>query len=225
MSTGGGAAGAGTGGYWATLGFETSSVDFCEGNFESSYYIAEPLNTLSSVPLVVLGVFGVLRGNAARRAPKGGWEHAAFAWSYALLAAVGSGSLALHATLIAPGQAADEVPMLLLNLVLLFIICELESGTAALRRPWLPLAFSAVGVGAVAVYLRYRAFYSSFLTLYAISVLCVVGGSARLALQPRTNSLGERARINLLRPLFISAITSYAVGGLIAWLLEFNYCA
>ena len=57
MSTAGATASAG--GHWATLGLETFSMDCCEGNFESSCYIEEPMNTLRSVPSVVLGVFGV----------------------------------------------------------------------------------------------------------------------------------------------------------------------
>ena len=222
---GGVTAGARTDGYWATLGFEKASVDFCEPNFESSYYVAEPLNTLSSVPFILLGLFGLLSANFARGAPRGGWENAAFVWSYALTAAIGIGSMALHATLIAPGQTADELAMMFMNLLLVFIILELESGTASLLRPWLPRAFGAVGVGTVAIYARYRAFYTPFLVVYIASFVCIIiPACARLAFKPRKDPLGERARAKIIRPLFICAITSAVVPGAVAWVVEFNYC-
>ena len=123
-------------GYWETLGFSPSSVDFCEPNFERSAWVAEPWNAASSLPYVALGIFGVCVANPMRRAPAAhGWERPAFALAYLLTAVIGAGSVALHATMIAPGQAADEAPMLLLNAVLVFILCELGSGAAALRRP------------------------------------------------------------------------------------------
>ena len=217
--------GAAPDGYWQTLGFEPSSVNFCEPDFESSFYVAEPWNSLSSLPYVALGVLGVVRANGARGAPAAhGWERAAFRWSYALTAVIGAGSVALHSTMIAPGQAADEAPMLLLNLVLVFILCELESGDAELRRPWLPVAFGATGVGAVAVYARYRAFYEAFMTLYLISIVCIVVGCGRLAFRRRSDARWERARARFLRPLFVAAISSYALGGGVAWLVEFHLC-
>ena len=211
---GGVTAGARPDGYWATLGFEKASVDFCEANFESSYYVAEPLNTLSSVPFVVLGLLGLLSANVARGAPRGGWEHAAFAWSYALTAAIGIGSMALHATLIAPGQVVDELAMIFMNMVLVFIILEVESGTASLRRPWLPRAFGAVGVGTAAIYVRYRAFYTPFLVVYIFSFVgIIIPACARLAFTPRKDPLAERARARIIRPLFICAIVSAVVPG------------
>ncbi|KAJ1475859.1 ceramidase [Baffinella frigidus] len=216
-------AGARTEGYWATLGFEKASVDFCEGNFEQSYYVAEPVNTLSSVPFVLLGLFGLLSANFARGAKRGGWEHAAFAGSYALIAAIGIGSMALHATLIAPGQASDEVPMIFMNQILVFIICNLRASSTL--PPWQPRIFGAVGVGTVAIYARYRAFYTSFLAVYITSFVCIIiPACARLAFQPRQDPLGERARTSLLRPLFIYAVTSAVVPGTVAWVVEFNYC-
>lgn len=210
-------------GYWETLGFSPSSVDFCEPNFERSAWVAEPWNAASSLPYVALGLFGVCVANPMRRAPAAhGWERPAFALAYLLTAVIGAGSVALHATMIAPGQAADEAPMLLLNAVLVFILCELGSGAAALRRPWLPKAFAAASGAAVAVYARWRAFYEAFMTLYLLSIFCIVAGCARLAFG---RAVGERTRRGLVKPLFFAAIGSYAVGGGTAWVVEFHFCA
>ncbi|GBB95484.1 hypothetical protein RclHR1_25470001 [Rhizophagus clarus] len=44
----------------STVGFwgEPSSTDWCEQNYEVTYYIAEFFNTISSLCLVFMGTFG-----------------------------------------------------------------------------------------------------------------------------------------------------------------------
>lgn len=135
------------------LGYERASIDFCERNFEHSGWVAEPVNALSSLPLVVLGLYGVFGATGARRAPARtpAWEDRAFALAYGILAAVGVGSAALHATLTRVGQFCDEAPMLLLNLLFLFLLGELEAEHA---RPARARAFAALGVATVALYVR-----------------------------------------------------------------------
>ena len=44
-------------GYW---GIATSDMDFCETNYEVSHYVAEFWNTLSSIPIVLVGLSGVM---------------------------------------------------------------------------------------------------------------------------------------------------------------------
>lgn len=88
-------------GYWLP---HTSSVDFCEPNYNLTYYIAEPHNVWSSFYLVVLGAIGIYIGNPLH-------ERRVIA-QYVALSVVGLGSMALHATLHAAWQSADEVPML-----------------------------------------------------------------------------------------------------------------
>lgn len=202
------------------LGFARASIDFCERNFEVSPWVAEPLNTLSSLPLAAVGLFGLCAVDRNAPSDSPAWERRAFATAYAILAVIGVGSAALHATLTAEGQAADEAPMLLLNLVFLFVLAQIERE----RGPWLARAFCAVGLGAVAVYLRFQAFYGSFLAIYISSVVGTIAGCGRLALRRSADGVREEARLRLVRPLFLVAIAAYALLGSTAWLLEMGYC-
>lgn len=99
--------------YW---GPPSSSVDWCEVNYQYSQYVAEYFNTLSSLALVLVGLLGV-------------WLHpwAELRYKIAFLATVvvGVGSVAFHGSLTKFSQALDEVPMLYNALAFLFItICQ-----------------------------------------------------------------------------------------------------
>lgn len=86
--------------------FLSSSINFCEEDFQSSPYIAEPANTISSltcyVPLALFGLFSTRRQDGAKR----------FVVIYSALLVIGLGSTALHALLTAQAQGGDELPML-----------------------------------------------------------------------------------------------------------------
>ncbi len=43
-------------GFW---GPSTSSIDWCERNYEVTYYVAEFFNAISSIGLVVVGLFTI----------------------------------------------------------------------------------------------------------------------------------------------------------------------
>ncbi|RKO97739.1 hypothetical protein CXG81DRAFT_11240, partial [Caulochytrium protostelioides] len=68
-------------GYWGPV---TSSVDFCETNYEVSPFLAEFWNAISSLAMFFIGIM-----------------------------IVGLGSLAFHGTLVRATQAWDELPMLI----------------------------------------------------------------------------------------------------------------
>src|ERR1700723_3106631 len=77
-----------TAGFW---GPPTSSVDWCEANYQVTPYVAEFWNTLSSLAMVVAGVLGLLLNRT--KLP------ARYLAAFGLLALVGLGSIAFHATL------------------------------------------------------------------------------------------------------------------------------
>ncbi|CAE6380953.1 unnamed protein product [Rhizoctonia solani] len=109
-----------TSGFW---GNHTSTIDWCENNYEHTQFIAETYNTLSNIPFVVLAVVGaitVLRPNGELRP----LPHARrFMLMHALLALVGTGSLVFHATLKWRAQVMfDEMPMLLVTCAALYSI-------------------------------------------------------------------------------------------------------
>lgn len=83
-------------GYW---GKPTSTVDWCEPNYEITHYIAEFFNTLSSLAMVVTGLMGVLFHwkDLEKRYIAGFWS----------VVIVGVGSTAFHGTLLFSLQVSD----------------------------------------------------------------------------------------------------------------------
>ena len=100
---------------------------------------------------------------------------------YSTLAMVGVGSVLLHLTLTAWGQAADEIPMLLLAIFILATLLELPAADKGLLRPWLPAATLAACGVTVAVYTTFREFYSVFLGCYISTVVVIVFKMGSLA--------------------------------------------
>ena len=140
------------------FGPPTSSVDWCEANYRYTPYVCELFNTLSSDAMVVVGVVGLVRywKTLERR----------FLLAFFAISVVGVGSALFHATLRFELQMLDEIPMLYLALVMVFILLELDP-TRRFGR-WLPAALVAHGVlvTALAAFTRGRlqffAFHLSF---------------------------------------------------------------
>jgi len=83
----------------------TANQIFCETKFLWFDLIAEPVNTISSLGVAIMGVQG-MRNRAVRRYPM-----AVFLFSFLVM--VGLGSTFFHATVSRLGQDLDELPMLL----------------------------------------------------------------------------------------------------------------
>lgn len=100
-------------GFW---GLPTSSVDWCEANYVHSRFVAEWFNTLSSLAMVAVGLVGL-------------WLHRRvlerrFLFAFALVSLVGVGSVAFHGTLLFQLQMLDELPMLYLVTLIVYILFE-----------------------------------------------------------------------------------------------------
>lgn len=101
-------------GFWGPV---TSTLDWCEINYERNAYIAEYWNTISNVFMFVPTLIGVLflRGVEPR-----------FVGCYLSLALVGFGSWAFHMTLLYSMQLADELPMIWGTAILIYALVELD---------------------------------------------------------------------------------------------------
>lgn len=102
-------------GLWA----QTATIDWCESNYELSYYVAEFWNTLSNFAFILpqLSQYVAL-SNCKCVEP-------AFRRAFLSLALVGLGSFCFHMTLARPMQMFDETSMILVSLhgfYLLYII-------------------------------------------------------------------------------------------------------
>jgi Ceramidase len=76
-------------GYW---GIPTATIDWCEPNYQHSFYIAEFWNTVSNILFVLLGLFGLYRSMQS------GFE-ARFHACFIAVLVTGLGSAMFHGTL------------------------------------------------------------------------------------------------------------------------------
>jgi dihydroceramidase len=196
--------------YPAFWGEPTSTVDWCEANYEQTRYIAEFFNTLSSVCIVAAGVLGLY------------WHHQRlekrFLLCFASVTLVGLGSMAFHGTLQFELQLLDELPMLYSAIIMVYILLENKSESRSRRRfgPWLPLvlALHAILVTSLSAFtrgsLQFYLFHVSFGTLEFASLY----GVYRV----------QRARNDRrLSRLFRQGIVAYAVA-LALWLTDLKLC-
>jgi len=89
-------------GFW---GEPTASIDWCETNYENSFYIAEYWNTLSNILLVVFSMFGM------HMSIKEGHE-IDLTILFFIIMVIGIGSALFHGTLQTWAQQLDETPMI-----------------------------------------------------------------------------------------------------------------
>lgn len=106
-------------------GFPQSTVNFCETDYAVMNHVAEFFNTMSSIPIVALGIIGIVLG--VRR----GYPLRMHVLS-TLLALIGLGSVFFHSTLTRLGQATDELSMVLFISALLYTVYVSPSSSSRL---------------------------------------------------------------------------------------------
>jgi dihydroceramidase len=191
-------------GFW---GVNTATVDWCETNYEHLPYVSELFNSASSLAMVFAGLLGIAlhRRVLERR----------FLLAFALVSVVGLGSIAFHATLLFQHQMMDELPMLYLALLMVYILVENRPE----RRfgPWFPLAL--LGYAVLSTYLsaftrgrlQFFLFQASFASLEFFAL-------ARVYLIHRR---GQDVRA---RRVFQLGMGAYALG-VALWLSDIRFCA
>jgi dihydroceramidase len=187
-------------------GSPTASVDWCEANYRFSPYVCELFNTVSSLAMVLGGIVG---WTLHRRALEG-----RFRIAFALLALVGFGSAAFHATLRFGLQMLDELPMVYLALVLVLILVY-----ARPSRPvgaWLPAGLAIYAAGITILMSTTRGsveFWTFNVSFSAIEAFCVV----------RLVSLGRRSRSNVVQQLLRVGLGLY-FAGIACWFVDLRFC-
>lgn len=99
----------------------TATLDWCEANYQFSHYVAEMANSFSNVFQITLAIFGALQ--AARQSLP-----FRYIFGYAGIALVGVGSFAFHATLLFQAQLADELPMIYVGSMSLWLLFDDRPG-------------------------------------------------------------------------------------------------
>eukprot|EP01130_Rhizamoeba_saxonica_P008738 TRINITY_DN3531_c0_g1_i4.p1 TRINITY_DN3531_c0_g1~~TRINITY_DN3531_c0_g1_i4.p1 ORF type:complete len:254 (-),score=14.63 TRINITY_DN3531_c0_g1_i4:46-807(-) len=182
-----------------------STVDWCELNFVYSDRIAEFWNTFSSIPMILLGIFGlVYTRRYASTSPR-------FTAAFFFLAVVGIGSTTFHATLLWKYQLLDEIPMLLCNQV--FIYCLLETrknrDTHSTK-----LALILLISTTLLIYLYY------VWEMYWIFIIAYGGGIVYMMylIYPQFDTISEFSK-----DLFRKCLVFY-FGGFVLWTTENLFC-
>ncbi|ETW87150.1 hypothetical protein HETIRDRAFT_468990 [Heterobasidion irregulare TC 32-1] len=105
-------------GIWGPV---TSTLDWCEANYQFSPYVAEVANTFSNLFTIGIALYGahlVSKESLPSR----------YLVGFAGVALVGIGSFAFHATLLYQAQLADELPMIYISSYNIFILFETKRG-------------------------------------------------------------------------------------------------
>ncbi|KAF9270656.1 alkaline phytoceramidase [Marasmius fiardii PR-910] len=104
------------------FGPATSTLDWCEANYQFSYYIAELANSFSSLWHVVFAGYLILNASC-ENLPR------VFTLSSITFALVGFGSFAFHATLLYESQMSDEIPMIIFVSTSVWITYDCRPGS------------------------------------------------------------------------------------------------
>ena len=144
-------------GYWST----TSSIDWCERNYQLSFYVAEFFNCFSSFQMALLGLYHLVEAIRFRH------ELHIVALAFASVT-VGIGSALFHGTLTFIGQLGDELPMLWDMTVWLYILFHLENLEP---RGWSMVIVIFLATAAISVIHAMYAFVITFQVFFMILVL------------------------------------------------------
>ncbi len=198
-------------GFWTPWG-PASTVDWCEPNYVVTVWVAEWWNSLSSLPIALLGVVAVVW---SLRPP---WRSMPrFAVAGLVLAVVGFGSAAFHATLLRVGQALDELPMVYAGLTYLYVVLARRSGAVvtedeARRLFRIRAALVGFAVAFTGAYLFFERWFLFFVAAYAFLVATLVVRTAWLSYSAEGSWRHQR--------LFWVAAGSYVGGVGVLWIPE-----
>ncbi|KAL2266574.1 hypothetical protein VTJ83DRAFT_5926 [Remersonia thermophila] len=130
-------------GFW---GEQTSTLNWCEEDYNISYYCAEVVNTLTNLVFMWLGLKGL------RDVISFGHSRV-FILVFLGYMVVGLGSMAFHTTLKYEMQLADELPMI-------YTVCIMAFATFGYKRPAKDQALIAAGLVGLAVFITVYYLYA-----------------------------------------------------------------
>eukprot|EP01084_Bolivina_argentea_P062277 113868_1 len=185
-------------GYWGDI---TSNYDWCEYNYQFTYYIAEFFNTLSSIPIFMAGLYGLI--NCIRYK----YEYKFYLNNITLMI-VGIGSIAFHGTLLREGQILDEIPMLWCSLSMLYVSCTFTFQSNIL------FVFMIL-YGIISTFIYFYVSFDVFVIAYIITVASIILSTG---IQIRKIKNMNLAKYGILSGMF------YAGGFLFLWLPEQFIC-
>jgi len=123
---------------WGPWGNHTSSLDWCEDNYTHSTHIAEFWNTVSNIPFICLGIWGMV---ASSRLPNK-WR---LILAQSFLTIIGCGSFLFHSTLSWHAQVLfDELPMIWSAAMFLYLAIVGGAANGTIRLKLIMIAIPAI---------------------------------------------------------------------------------
>ncbi|KAF4322845.1 hypothetical protein JM18_000662 [Phytophthora kernoviae] len=181
-------------GFW---GPPTSTIDWCEINYEHSYYIAEFWNTLSNSLFVILGLYGLYRSIKMGFEPR-------FHLQFIGVMVTGFGY-----------QQCDETPMVWSILVWIYIVYDNEIKQLPFKHAdnYVLAFLTTIGAIFTVVHAIYR-----FTTVFQVffGILAVLG-AGRLCVH-YSEAKDPRARA-VARSYVTSSLIGFAF-----WIMDYHYC-
>jgi len=132
-------------GYWGPV---TSTIDWCEHNYQFSFYVAEMANTFSNLGTVFFALYGFIRAIEEGLPPR-------YLAAFFSVFIVGIGSMAFHGTLLYEAQLADELPMIMVTSQVLYMQFEILPGPRQKSSRRYPLAALVIGFNVAFAYAYY----------------------------------------------------------------------
>eukprot|EP00434_Breviolum_minutum_P031451 symbB.v1.2.027816.t1/scaffold2876.1/size118008/4 len=192
-----------TPGFW---GAKTASVNWCERDYVISFYVAEFANSLTSLCIVMSGIYGIYAHAKAVE-----FRYIAAFISFIV---VGLGSFAFHATLTRSMQLLDELPMVWINSIFIYICRTIEDEPGHVRLSEMIVLICLTLVATLAIIRLDTENQNVFLLCYGTGVIYLVQSSYQFCKRSTGNA----------QLLFWVAMVSYASGFLL-WLVDRNHCA
>lgn len=191
------------GGFW---GEPTATIDWCEPNYQHSFYIAEFWNTVSNLLFVLLGLYGLLRS-----------ANEGFEWrfhaQFVAVMVTGLGSAMFHGTLQLVHQQCDETPMVWAMLVWIYIVYNNEIQNAGLPDKFVIPFLTIVGIAFAVVHAIYR--FTTLFQLFfgTLAILCCI----RLCVHY------TQVKDPLARAVAMSYVRNSLIG-FVAWMIDYHMC-
>jgi len=198
--------------YWGEV---TSTLDWCEHNYQFSSYIAELANTLSNIFTVSLAVHGCRKAHSQSLPPR-------YFASYVGFGLVGLGSSAFHATLLYEAQLTDELPMIYVCSQIVYILFETVPGAVKDSRRRMPLATGII-LFDILFTILYAIYRNPIFHQVTFAILMLTVAARSTVLCRRSSSPISPETRDIIIKIFWTGSISFIVG-FIVWNLDNAFC-
>ncbi|GAB1311365.1 alkaline ceramidase ydc1 [Madurella fahalii] len=203
-------------GFW---GEQTSTLNWCEEDYNITFYCAEAVNTLTNFIFLWLGVKGLRNVFEYSHSP-------VFILAYLGYIVVGLGSTAFHTTLKYEMQLADELPMI-------YTVCIMAFATFSYRKPMKLQLLIAAGIIGLAVFITVYYLYAKNPVFHQVAYGLLTGATIfrgfyvmERELRPKLKKRNPAECDRYMRQMWVLAMTGILMfsAGFFIWNMDNIFC-